>query len=287
MPVRCWCPVVSVEATGRNKIPRAVAEALAAKLGLETAVDIVQANRPRRTGLDALSRLFAVPEFDGSVQPGQTYLLVDDTLTQGATFAALGIHFEQGGARVAGAFALTGKLHSAKLDLSPETLQRLRDKHGDLESDFQVATGYGFDGLTQSEGQYFLNFEPSDALRDRIVEEGRLGRTRANQGATGSLSRTGDVPGIPGITLTQFNTQMAQAFGKATARRLSEAGVVVPLEDQTKLPAHVVPDVGGRGTAPSLLRNSVLCVVVPGWVRAQSKVYRWHVASAAWVARRR
>ena len=52
-------PVVSEEAAGRNKIPRAAAEMLARRLGLETAEDIVQANAPRRTAMGGLDRIFA------------------------------------------------------------------------------------------------------------------------------------------------------------------------------------------------------------------------------------
>ena len=81
-------PVAAEESSGRNKIPRAVAEVLAARLGLETTTGIVQANRARRTGLDGLDRIFAPVDFAGTVEPGD-YLLVDDTLTQGGTFAAL------------------------------------------------------------------------------------------------------------------------------------------------------------------------------------------------------
>ena len=171
-------PVVAEEAAGRNKIPRATAEVLAQQLGLETADGIGQANRPKRTGLDGLDRIFARVGFDGPVQAGQDYLLLDDTITQGGTFAALASHIEAGGGRVVGAFALTGKQYSAKIALSPDTLQALRDKHGPLEPDFQAVTGYGFDALTESEARYLANFRPADGLRARIADEGR----RASQG---------------------------------------------------------------------------------------------------------
>lgn len=173
-------PVVAEEAAGRNKIPLATAEVLAQKLNLETVDDIAQANRPKRTGLDGLDRIFARVEFDGPVQAGQDYLLLDDTLTQGGTFAALASHIEAGGGRVVGAFALTGKQYSAKIALSPDTLQALRDKHGSIESDFQAATGYGFDALTESEARYLANFRPADAVRARISEAGRTASQGGN-----------------------------------------------------------------------------------------------------------
>lgn len=174
-------PVAAEEASGRNKIPRAVSEVLAARLGLETATGIVQANRARRTGLDGLDRIFAPVDFAGAVEPGN-YLLVDDTLTQGGTFAALASHIREGGGNVVGVVALTGKQYSAKIQPSPEILATLRQKHGDLEDQFRAATGYGFDALTESEARYLGRFEPAERLRDRITEEGRRGSERADQG---------------------------------------------------------------------------------------------------------
>lgn len=174
-------PVAAEEASGRNKIPRAVAEVLAARLGLGTATGIVQANRARRTGLDGLDRIFAPVDFAGTVEPGD-YLLVDDTLTQGGTFAALASHIREGGGNVVGVVALTGKQYSAKIQPSPEILASLRQKHGDFEDQFRSATGYGFDALTESEARYLARFEPAQRLRDRIAEEGRRGSERADQG---------------------------------------------------------------------------------------------------------
>ncbi|WP_326999495.1 PLxRFG domain-containing protein [Comamonas testosteroni] len=177
-------PVAAEEAAGRNKIPRASAEVLALRLGLDTAFDIVQANRARRTGMDGLDRLFAPVDFEGAVEPG-AYLLLDDTLTQGGTFAALASHIRDGGGTVAGVIALTGKQYSAKIHPSVETLASLRQKHGDLENEFRAATGYGFDSLTESEARYLARYEPADRLRDRISEEGRRGRARQDQGDSG------------------------------------------------------------------------------------------------------
>lgn len=174
-------PVVAEEAAGRNKIPLAAAEVLASRLGLEVETGIVQANRAHRTGLDGLDRIFAPVDFAGTTTAGQ-YLLVDDTLTQGGTFAALASHVREGGGEVVGVVALTGKQYSAKIQPSPETLTSLRKKHGDLEGQFRAATGYGFDALTESEARYLARYEPAQRLRDRITEEGRSGSQREDEG---------------------------------------------------------------------------------------------------------
>lgn len=190
-------PVVSEESTGRNRIPLAAAEVLAAKLGLETETGIVQANRPHRTGMDGLDRIFAVPDFTGAVEAGRDYLLLDDTLTQGATFAALASHIRQAGGRVIAAVALTGKQYSATITPSDKSLQQLREKHGDLETDFRAATGYGFDALTQSEARYLANYEPAQRLRDRIAAEGRRARESGDPQTAGGLSRGAPAPFEP------------------------------------------------------------------------------------------
>jgi Large polyvalent protein-associated domain 3/Methyltransferase small domain len=165
-------PVLSIEATGRNKIPVAAAHAIRSVTGLNVTTDIVQSSSSKRTSLDGLDRIFASPRFEGGVTPGQQYLLLDDTLTQGATFAALASHIEAAGGEVIGAVALTGKQYSATLALSSETLKSLRALHGDLESSFRQATGYGFDALTESEARYLANYKPADAVRDRILAQG-------------------------------------------------------------------------------------------------------------------
>lgn len=181
-------PVASIEASGRNKIPLAAAVLLADRLGLPTSGEIMQANRPKRTAMDGLDRIFAAPEFDGPVVAGQDYLILDDTLTQGATFASLAAHIEAGGGRVVAAVALTGKQYSAKIQPSPDTLKALRDKHGDLEADFRAATGYGFDALTESEARYLANFKPAQSVRDRIIAERDAARYGQGQGDAGGLT---------------------------------------------------------------------------------------------------
>lgn len=197
-------PVAAEEATGRNRIPVAAAGVLAQRLGLSTSGAIVQANRAHRTGMDGLDRIFAPVDFAGAVE-AKPYLLVDDTLTQGGTFAALASHIREGGGTVAGVIALTGKQYSAKIQPSVETLASLRQKHGDLENEFRAATGYGFDSLTESEARYLARYEPADRLRDRISAEGHRGRAGEDQGNAGpgsledgplfSRSRLADIKG--------------------------------------------------------------------------------------------
>ena len=165
-------PVVSVEASGRNKIPAAVADLLAEKLGSDADTEIVQVNSPKRTDMDGLDRLLSPPVFEGVVQKGATYVLVDDTVTQGGTFAALASHIADNGAEVVGLVALTGKQYSATLSLPPELLAQVRERFQDVEPQFQAATGYGFDALTASEARYLVKHDDAQRVRDRIIAAG-------------------------------------------------------------------------------------------------------------------
>lgn len=181
-------PVLAIEGQGNNKIPLMTAMRLGDKTGRTVDLDIYQSVKANRTALNGLDRIFRRPQFDGPVQPGANYFLVDDTLTQGGTFAALSQHIQRGKGNVAGAFTLTGKQYSANLALQPQTLQVLRERYGDIEQQFRAATGYGFDSLTESEGRYLTKHGSPDAIRERILNEGhasigsQVSRTRGEAG---------------------------------------------------------------------------------------------------------
>ncbi|MDN5848667.1 MAG: hypothetical protein L0H63_03375, partial [Nitrococcus sp.] len=88
--------VTAQEAAGVNAIPEALADLLAARLGLETDASIVQANAVNHTGADGFSRLARQAVFSGEVQPGAQYLIVDDFIGQGGTMANLRGFIEAG-----------------------------------------------------------------------------------------------------------------------------------------------------------------------------------------------
>nr|HPQ95425.1 PLxRFG domain-containing protein [Thiolinea sp.] len=176
-------PVLAEESAGRNKIPLAVAARLEALGGIQFETGVGQATKVARTGLGALDRVFAAPEFTGDVQAGTRYLLLDDTLTQGGTMAALAAHVRQNGGVVAGAMALTGKQYSARLRLDDALLKKLREKHGEIENEFRDVTGYGFEALTQSEAQTLAHFRPPEQVRIRIHDERDARSRRADADA--------------------------------------------------------------------------------------------------------
>lgn len=202
--------VHAIESTGHNAIPGACAKFIAKRVGLDVGISIMQLTSPRRSAMEGLERLFNRPRFDGSVEPGRAYLLVDDTITQGGTFAALERHIRNGGAYVIGALALTGKHYSAQLALQHATLDKLRSKHGDLDQRFREQAGHGFAELTESEARFLASFKPAHAVRTRILAgTGASGLRTAGQAGLTELS------GAAGTHSDQGASQEAQRAAEA------------------------------------------------------------------------
>lgn len=165
------------EASGRNKIPQAMADILGKVLHQEVDDSLIQTKLVGRTGQDGFGRLANQPEFAGNVRSDLPYFILDDTLTQGGTLAGLKGYIESHGGRVIGASALTGKQYSARMALSPQTLSQLREHFGGtgLENWWKQQHGYGFDGLTESEANYLLRAGDADKIRDRVLAARQTG----------------------------------------------------------------------------------------------------------------
>ena len=168
----CIVAVHAEESAGRNKIPLAIAHSLADALGgITVDNNIVQINRVRRTGSNANHRLAFPPQFAGNVEAGKNYILVDDTLTQGGTLAALRGYITNRGGNVLGVMVMSAKQHSLQLAPSQELLDSIQFKHGDTMNQFwQKEFGYGIEQLTQSEAAHVYAAANVDAIRDRISQ---------------------------------------------------------------------------------------------------------------------
>jgi hypothetical protein len=162
--------VQAVEGVSVNVIPEVMAAHIAESLNLAVDESLEQINRVGHTGSSGFKRLATPALFDGTVERGQDYLLVDDFVGQGGTLANIRGYIEQNGGRVILSTALTGKPYSAKLSLTQETLASLRAKHGnDLEQWWREKFGYGFELLTESEARYLLNTKDADTVRAGIA----------------------------------------------------------------------------------------------------------------------
>ena len=170
------------EGQGLNAIPAALARLLSERLGIAREITIVQTNVVSHTGADGYGRLARQACFDGPIEAGREYVMVDDFIGQGGTLANLRGWIEKQGGKVVGAVALTGKPYSAKLNPSQEQLHELRQKHGsDFEAWWKAHFGHAFDYLTQSEARYLARSPDVDTIRNRLAA--------AKQGGSGSSNR--------------------------------------------------------------------------------------------------
>ena len=158
------------EQAGVNAIPETLADELGRRLGWAVDANVVQSNIVSHTGADGFSRLARQAAFDGPVQSGAEYVLVDDFVGMGGTLANLRGYLLAGGGKVVAAVVLTGKPYSARLALTGETLDQLRSSHGaDLENWWQERFAHAFDALTESEARYLARTPDVDTIRDRIA----------------------------------------------------------------------------------------------------------------------
>ena len=158
------------EQNGVNAIPEVFADELSVRLGWNVDGGVVQVNVVSHTGADGFSRLARQAEFDGAIQSGAEYVLVDDFIGMGGTLANLRGYIETNGGKVLAAVALTGKPHSAKLQLTQTSLDELRNKHGtELERWWQERFGHAFDTLTESEARYLIRTSDATTIRNRIA----------------------------------------------------------------------------------------------------------------------
>ena len=164
------------EREGINAIPEVFADQLGKVLQWPVDAGVVQCNVVSHTGSDGFGRLARQAEFDGPVQVGCDYVLVDDFVGMGGTLANMKGYIESCGGRVLAAVCLTGKPHSAKLVPTPQRLHELRAKHGtELENWWIGQFAHAFDALTESEARYLARTETADAIRNRIVAAKQAG----------------------------------------------------------------------------------------------------------------
>lgn len=132
--------------------------------------------------------------------------------------------------------------------------QSFRDGEDNRLDAQRLSEMLGFDGRTRGTGQ-----AGNSTLRRNAIFRTLLSGVGARRALVDALHSEQNQPGAvlgdgtresfysrgertnTGLTPTQFTTELAKAFGAKVADRLQAKGVVVPLADQSQLPAHVVP----------------------------------------------
>lgn len=210
-------PVVAQESAGDNKIPLAAAEVLGDRLGLEVEYNIVQAEKVGRTNKGADHRLAMNPTFDGEVERGQPYVLVDDTLTMGGTIASLRGYIENRGGQVLGAAVMTAHPGALDMAIKPKMLADIERKHGQAMNDFwRNEFGYPIEQLTQGEAGHLRAAPTVDAIRDRIAE------ARDSAGWTVDERTTGEAAAESPSVKRGPHQEKAEAFKQLSSKDLLE-----------------------------------------------------------------
>jgi hypothetical protein len=153
---------------GLNVLAEVLAHALHLLLGWDKDTQLVQSNIVDHAGDIGFNHLAFQSVFDGEVQAGRAYLLVDDFIGQGGTIANLRGHILRRGGLVLGATVLTGNSSAATLPPDPATLQELRNKHERIEIWWQHTFGFGFDCFTAAETGFLVSNSDSDYVRSRV-----------------------------------------------------------------------------------------------------------------------
>jgi hypothetical protein len=167
------------EAAGRNALPMVFANAFSAITGLPTIADIVQSTEPDRTGKGNDYRMAFRPKFDGPVEAGRDYILVDDLSAMGGTFGELRYHIETNGGKVVAVTSLAGGRVSHQVAMLPETKLALEQKYGidslrELTRELGLYDGQ-YEALTEREAGWLLARSGAYEARDRIAAARRAG----------------------------------------------------------------------------------------------------------------
>jgi hypothetical protein len=181
-----FVPIVSKEGTGENQIPNALANFLALKTGAMLDTDIKHINKPEHTGKSVIHRIMNPLIFEGNVQKGGEYVLVDDTVATGGSLADLGQYLEENGGKVVGIMPLVNASRSGNLTPSKELLNELQKKFGkEIEQEF----GIKLEALTYPEAYALNKFQSIDSIRKRVSLERK---DKSDQRASGTLGQSAD-----------------------------------------------------------------------------------------------
>ena len=155
------------EASGDNAIPQVLSEVLAVLCGATADNEIVQVTKVYHTGADPMERLALRPVFDGPVQAGKKYILVDDVVSLGGTLAELAHYVQSKGGVVAGVVVMVNAGRQKPLVPNRKTVKTLKER---FANEIIEIFGIHVEALTANEAQYLVGFRSADEIRNRLLK---------------------------------------------------------------------------------------------------------------------
>lgn len=171
------------EASGDNAIPVVLAAFCAELCGGRVDRDVVQVTKVYHTGADPMERLALRPAFEGDVQLGQPYVLVDDVISLGGTLSELASYIQSKGGVVAGIFVLVNAGRTKSIHPTKSQLRILKERY---QHDIKDIFGIEIGTLTANEASYLVGFRTVDEIRNRLVKaKEEVNRRLASKGIPG------------------------------------------------------------------------------------------------------
>ncbi len=223
---------MATEKAGHNAIPDALAMHYANETGGMVSDKIHQVNRAGHTGADPMERLLAKPVFEGPVQAGGKYVLVDDVTTLGGTLAELGHHIQANGGHIVGVVTLANAGRDDKLSAPKHVTREIERRYGD-----EVRQRFGIypAALTSNEAGYLIGFKHADELRARAAKAG------AGQSHGPTEAALPERQG--GVTQPQSSETPAKAGASVSAPK-NRPIKSTPLQDERLQNPHVREELG-------------------------------------------
>lgn len=154
-----------------NFLPGTLATYLCRSVGGEIYKNVLQTTTQKRTRLSRLVRFLYQPKFKGYVLPKRQYVLVDDVVSSGASFASLRAHIVRGGGFIVGMNVLAhvdGR--DQTLSISESSIQKLRSEFGvGIDTYWQATFGHGVDQLTNQEARFLFGRWRNEPDQARIA----------------------------------------------------------------------------------------------------------------------
>lgn len=172
-------PIPSMETADKkpNAIPLAYARKFE-KAGLQIADDIIEIDSAHHTGKKSFKRVVNRPHFDGTIEQGKQYIIVDDVFAMGGTINSMRNFIEDKGGKVVAVSTLTPSVENSRiLAITDENLNSLKslDQKGDLLNAIRkLDIAENFEALTDPIGKYIVN------NREKIINEERTRRAKSN-----------------------------------------------------------------------------------------------------------